>query len=444
MCLHSVTALCRIRFRDKMRGLFRHGRSGKAIATVQVMMSSSRSSFMPMSLPLSTSTKKTEVPFYGHPRSINDEQSSWKGLLDTTTTTTQTFANIPLLSPRLLTTTYSFFDSTVTTPVKSALNRFYQVILQGTTAIADPTRADAVAAIGELSGRWALLQLRQCMMDHPVGRQILQDKPLVNQALVDQLLLQQSQKSDKISNGTFQIHPDDDDADDDIDLTFGQAYIRFLHRHGFNPDDRDPIHYMKNDDFMQKNDCPMLSSHDENESSDSMLLEADLSYIMLRYRQCHDYWHTITNLPPTVSGELGLKWLELFQTKLPLAAFAVTVGSLSLFSSQPALSFNYQQVNRKDNNDSSLKTKDTTTTTMGVGWNDLSTVWNVYRPWAIEMSGSNNNNDKDNNNNNSKSRMSYGMLLCVYYEKEFATPLVELRKRLNITPAPKVASTPRS
>jgi ubiquinone biosynthesis protein COQ4 len=92
----------------------------------------------------------------------------------------------------------------------------------------------------------------------------------------------------------------------------------------------------------------------------------------------------LTGLPPTVLGELGIKWLELFQTGLPVAALSCTVGSLRLDA------------------------------------NDRDILFNQYLPWAIRMS----------QNSNTSS------LLNVYYEKEFDTPLDELRQRLQLEPAP--------
>ena len=101
--------------------------------------------------------------------------------------------------------------------------------------------------------------------------------------------------------------------------------------------------------------------------------------------QCHDYWHALTGLPPTVLGELGLKWLELFQTGLPIAALSSTVGSLRL------------DLDERD------------------------ILLNLYLPWALEQS-----------------QNMTTSLLNVYYEEEFDTPLEELRRRLKLCPAPLV------
>lgn len=212
------------------------------------------------------------------------------------------------------------------------------------TAFHDPTRADAVAAVGELTGTFALERLVQ-IMKHEAPL-LLQERPIVSkETLPYEQLLENAIDPSATSSNT--------------DITFGQAYGYFLKQHGFDPDERDPIRYLPED--------------------------SDAAYVMLRYRQCHDFFHTLTGLPPTVSGELGLKWLELFQTELPLAAVACTVGSLRLEHPE-----------------------------------EVQLVWQHYLPWAIRV----------------HQKMRFGQLLCVYYEKEFDTPLNDLRQRLGIEPAP--------
>jgi len=102
-------------------------------------------------------------------------------------------------------------------------------------------------------------------------------------------------------------------------------------------------------------------------------------------KQCHDFWHALTGLPPTVLGELGLKWLELFQTGLPIAALSSTVGSLRLDPDEREILLEH------------------------------------YLPWALEQS-----------------RNMTTSLLHVYYEEEFDTKLIDLRERLNLQPAPEL------
>lgn len=222
------------------------------------------------------------------------------------------------------------------------------------TAFSDPTRADAVAAVGELTGLVALQQMRDAMMQDPTGRLILSERPVISKETIPYVKLMAD------ATALQQQHFDDDDNSNNKDstsITFGQAYGAFLLQHGFDPDERCAVKYIE---------------------------DPELAYVMLRYRQCHDFWHALTALPPTVTGELGLKWLELFQTGLPLAALSSTVGSLSL-------SYHQQHV-----------------------------LWSIYLPWARDAG----------------QRMPFCALMNVYYEKELDTPLHELRERLQLEAAP--------
>ena len=242
----------------------------------------------------------------------------------------------------------------------SSTTRIQLAISNAMTAWQDPTRADAVAAVGELTGRFALQRLLTTMQADPVGRLILQERPIVSKSTIPYEKLLKSSSSATVASLS---------ADDDI--TFGQAYGAFLHRHGFDPDERDPVKYL----------------HDNNNNNNNN--NEDLAYVMLRYRQCHDFWHALTGLPPTVLGEVALKWLELLQTGLPLAALSGTAGALRLLP----------------NDD-----------------NQLLVLCHSLVPWAVRQG----------------QVMKFGALLNVYYEHEWDTPLVELLARLQLQPAPRI------
>ncbi len=59
----------------------------------------------------------------------------------------------------------------------------------------------------------------------------------------------------------------------------------------------------------------------------------DLSYILLRLRQSHDVWHTVTDFGTDVSGELGLQSFNLAQTHLPLPIILIAGGLLKTLKS---------------------------------------------------------------------------------------------------------------
>jgi ubiquinone biosynthesis protein COQ4 len=227
------------------------------------------------------------------------------------------------------------------------------LLQQAATALCDPTRADAVAAVGELTGHLALQDLRRAMQNHDVGVRLLRERPLVTKENIPHEKLLSEARA--IVDSGVKI-----DCINPADITFGHAYGIYLLQNGFDPDARDPIRYID---------------------------DPELAYIMLRYRQCHDFWHALTDLPPTVLGELGLKWLELFQTGLPSAALSSSVASFSL-------SLDEQQI-----------------------------LWSVYLPWALRVG---------------QQRMAFGTLMNIHYEAEWDTNLQELRDRYNIEPAPKL------
>lgn len=56
--------------------------------------------------------------------------------------------------------------------------------------------------------------------------------------------------------------------------------------------------------------------------------DPELAYVMQRHRELHDFWHVLFGLPPTVFGEIILKYVELTQTKLPVCALSGFVGPL--------------------------------------------------------------------------------------------------------------------
>ena len=118
--------------------------------------------------------------------------------------------------------------------------------------------------------------------------------------------------------------------------------------------------------------------------------DADLAYVMTRYRQVHDLWHVLYGLPPSLLGEVAFKWLEAAQTGLPMAAMGAAVGGLRHKAAERAAVMRY------------------------------------VLPWAASHA----RDDVD--------------LMSVYYEREFARPLDELRRELRIVlpPAALFESTP--
>ncbi|KAL7754232.1 Ubiquinone biosynthesis protein [Sorochytrium milnesiophthora] len=216
----------------------------------------------------------------------------------------------------------------------SAPEKLLLAVGSGFKALHDPLRQDMVAALGETSSLHYIGRLRDKMLAHPTGRRILRDRPVISSTFFDDHRVSQLPET-----------------------TFGGAYYHgFMRHYAFSPDHRTPVHFIDN---------------------------AELAYVMMRYRQVHDFWHTLTALPPTVEGEVALKVFEYMQTGLPMTAMSALLGPLKLAA--PEQQRNY---------------------------------WTSLVPWAV------------------KAGRQSTFLLNVYYEEELDQPLDELRKRLGLTPAP--------
>jgi len=60
---------------------------------------------------------------------------------------------------------------------------------------------------------------------------------------------------------------------------------------------------------------------------------------MQRYRECHDFYHCISNLPVNVESELALKCFEFANLGLPMTAIAALFGPLRLSEQKRARLF---------------------------------------------------------------------------------------------------------
>ena len=246
-------------------------------------------------------------------------------------------------------------------PLLSPIQRIATLVHSSLTALNDPTRADAVAAVGEVTGSFALSKMLAGMESNEVGRRILNDRPIVDENIAKQAEILLQQHNDEMSTSNVNFN-NPINVERTKGMSFGAAYATFLQTHKFDPNERDSVRFIS---------------------------DPKLSYVMARYRQCHDYWHVLTGLPPTVLGELGLKWLELIQTGLPLAALSATSG---VFGAN------------------------------GLRAQEREILISVYLPWAMKVG----HNMKEHS------------LLCTYYEEELETDLDVLRERMGIEPAPKV------
>jgi len=108
-------------------------------------------------------------------------------------------------------------------------------------ALNNPHRADAIASLGETTGAFALNRLRNKMKACEDGLVLLKERPNVTSNLIEEYKLNELDKQ-----------------------SFGYAYYEFLSSHGYSPDERDAVHFVDDE---------------------------ELAFVMLRYRQIHDFAH---------------------------------------------------------------------------------------------------------------------------------------------------------
>ncbi|KAF9463924.1 ubiquinone biosynthesis protein Coq4 [Collybia nuda] len=137
-----------------------------------------------------------------------------------------------------------------------------------------------IAALGETTAGPSLPRLRDIMLESEEGRKILKERPRINSTTIDM--------------NELAHYPEG---------SFGRAYVTWLERCGVTPDTREPVHYIS---------------------------DPELAYVMQRYRECHDFYHCICNLPVNVESELALKFFEFANLGLPVAAISAAFGPLRL------------------------------------------------------------------------------------------------------------------
>lgn len=163
----------------------------------------------------------------------------------------------------------------------SPLQRAALAVGAAVAALADPARGDCVALLGEATGARALARLRDGMRGSADGAWVLAHRPLIAGARFTPAALAAAHAPG----------------------TLGGAYGAFLAAHGFAADERARV---------------------------ALVADAELAYVLTRYRQVHDFWHVLAGLPPTVLGEVALKWFEAAHLRLPAAVLAAAAGPARL------------------------------------------------------------------------------------------------------------------
>ena len=198
--------------------------------------------------------------------------------------------------------------------------------------LADPMRSDMVAVSGEVLGTPALKYMQSRMKNSPEGRLVLDERPRISTKTVDYAAL-----SNLPTN------------------TFGRVVADFNAKYRIGPDSRAQVQYVD---------------------------DAELAYVMQRYREVHDLLHALLDMPTDLVGEIAVKWVEALQFGLPMCAGAAVIGPLRFSKASQ-----YKRYEK-------------------------------YRPWAIKVG--------------TKSRF----LMNVYYEMRWEQDIDDLRREMRIDPPP--------
>lgn len=193
-----------------------------------------------------------------------------------------------------------------------------------------------IVQLGEATAfPWWLESLKQTMLKDDVGRTILREKPNISLETLESFrYLARDPKYSK---------------------TLGATYFKWLDKEGVGPETRAPVKYIDNPDH---------------------------AYIFKRYRQCHDFYHSINDLPINIEGEITVKCLEACNIGVPMAALGALFAPLRLSKYQRAR------------------------------------LYDVYLPWAT------------------KTGLKSNPLINVYWEKIMTKDIDEVRTMLNISKPP--------
>lgn len=150
-------------------------------------------------------------------------------------------------------------------------------------ALNNPERGDLVAALGDVTGFKAGQNLVKRMKLSENGRYLLKNKPIISK--------------NTLNFNSLQNFPEG---------SLGKSYYEYMIEYNFDTDERPTVQFIQ---------------------------DPNVAYAILRYRQVHDFWHILCDLPPSLLGEIALKWFEWRHTGLPSCAMSALVGPIKLSTS---------------------------------------------------------------------------------------------------------------
>lgn len=205
--------------------------------------------------------------------------------------------------------------------------------ISGLRSYFHPENGLNIVQLGEASAITPFLEnLKTTMLSDKTGRRILKEQPNITSDTLDMNRLSKMPKT-----------------------TLGYTYYKWLKKEGVSPDTREPVKYI---------DDPIHA------------------YVFKRYRQCHDFYHAINDLPIIIEGEIAIKALEAANMGVPMAGLGALLAPLRL-----------KPIQRER-------------------------LYDIYLPWAVRMG------------------LSCKPLINVYWEEILDKDINELREELGISSPP--------
>ncbi|KAH3902071.1 probable Ubiquinone biosynthesis protein COQ4, mitochondrial [Saccharomycodes ludwigii] len=148
--------------------------------------------------------------------------------------------------------------------------KFLMYLVSSAKSYYHPEDGINIVQLGESTAIPCCLEnLKQIMLKDDVGRRILRERP-------------------NISSETLEAFRGSNLPPNSV----GMTYFKWLDKEGVGPDTRAPVQYID---------------------------DPDHAYIFKRYRQCHDFYHAINDLPINIEGEITVKCLEACNIGIPMA-----------------------------------------------------------------------------------------------------------------------------
>ncbi|GMM28855.1 ubiquinone biosynthesis protein [Martiniozyma asiatica (nom. inval.)] len=133
-----------------------------------------------------------------------------------------------------------------------------------------PENNNYIVTLGETSAtNKFLIELRNKMLNDENGRLILRNKPHLTSTTLHLKELENYPKK-----------------------SFGYHYFKWLSKNKVSPDTRVPVKFID---------------------------DAELAYVFQRYRETHDFVHTLLDMPVSREGEIAIKWFEWLHFGVPFA-----------------------------------------------------------------------------------------------------------------------------